>query len=686
MKKLFLFILLLVCVSGFSQTTIPGYTSLPSQYNWLNPAIFQKGPRIQAGGSPVLPGTNTGSGWLYYDTTGTDTGLYVYHHPYFTKVSSVTSAAQGLSLNGNIVELGATSNGAQISGTRRINGKFAGTVGGTTFFFDSLNFVTRQSGVETFASRALYTLISAKVLNAAYTQYSDGLAYTLARDSIVLGGGGTPFASPTYIRMLGYDSSIRISSKWADQYATDSLIWRTDSRNTHLSIYEDSMVYYQGQGEHYVYRLDRETDTTGLDLMAWNRSTWKWVRIPNDIVGGGGSQGLQDVITTDNNLLGNNSIRLNAGTLSIDSADAFSVTLSGDTYADVQLFKVSQDGTGFLGDGTNSVNGTYFAVDDENENHIAGNLKAGLGTKAVRYDPGTGFLTYADTTTGGASGLTVGTTTITSGTNTRVLYNNSGVLGEYTVTGTGTTAVLSTSPTFTTSIISPLVIGGTGTGSSLTLQSTSGVGATDLIDFKVGNNGATQALRINNAGESIFGTSTTDNGTYTLQVNGPAIYTGSTIKLSTGSNTRIDYSTNSVGILGNTQTYLGVSSGTVLVDIRSTGIYMGGSAAAVSTIDIAASMGWATTSTSTDITTGTTQVIVRVDASGAARTITLPAAASSTRRVYVIKKSDSSVNTVTIDGNASETIDGATTRVISTQYAGVVISCNGTGWDVIGTF
>lgn len=50
---------------------------------------------------------------------------------------------------------------------------------------------------------------------------------------------------------------------------------------------------------------------------------------------------------------------------------------------------------------------------------------------------------------GGGGGLTVGTTTITSGTNTRVLYNNSGVLGEYLVTGTGTTAVLSVAPTLT---------------------------------------------------------------------------------------------------------------------------------------------------------------------------------------------------------------------------------------------
>lgn len=52
----------------------------------------------------------------------------------------------------------------------------------------------------------------------------------------------------------------------------------------------------------------------------------------------------------------------------------------------------------------------------------------------------------------GGSGITIGTTTITSGTNTRILYNNAGVVGEYTLTGTGTVVVMQTSPRFITDI------------------------------------------------------------------------------------------------------------------------------------------------------------------------------------------------------------------------------------------
>lgn len=75
--------------------------------------------------------------------------------------------------------------------------------------------------------------------------------------------------------------------------------------------------------------------------------------------------------------------------------------------------------------------------------------------------------------------------------------------------------------------------------------------------------------------------------------------------------------------------------------------------------------------------------ILSVSASGAARTITLPAAASSTGLVIGVKKSDSSTNTVTIDGNASETIDGATTVVLRHQHDAVTLFCDGTGWQVL---
>ena len=74
-----------------------------------------------------------------------------------------------------------------------------------------------------------------------------------------------------------------------------------------------------------------------------------------------------------------------------------------------------------------------------------------------------------------------------------------------------------TTPTFTTSATTPLVIGGTGTTSTLTFKTTTGVGTTnaDMI-FQVGNNGATEAMRILNSGSVGIGTPSPTSAFLTL--------------------------------------------------------------------------------------------------------------------------------------------------------------------------
>lgn len=104
-------------------------------------------------------------------------------------------------------------------------------------------------------------------------------------------------------------------------------------------------------------------------------------------------------------------------------------------------------------------------------------------------------------TTASTLNLVVGTTTVSSGTTTRILYDNAGVLGEYTLTGTGTVVAMATSPTFVTQIIVPKHIGGSGTtGTQLTFQTTTGVGTTDSYSFTGGNNGGTTFATLNNQG------------------------------------------------------------------------------------------------------------------------------------------------------------------------------------------
>lgn len=71
------------------------------------------------------------------------------------------------------------------------------------------------------------------------------------------------------------------------------------------------------------------------------------------------------------------------------------------------------------------------------------------------------------------------------------------------------------------------------------------------------------------------------------------------------------------------------------------------------------------------------------DATAGAITVNLPAVSSNTGLRVCVKKTDASTNVVTLDGNASETIDGATTKALSTQYKAYEILCDGATWHIV---
>jgi hypothetical protein len=89
------------------------------------------------------------------------------------------------------------------------------------------------------------------------------------------------------------------------------------------------------------------------------------------------------------------------------------------------------------------------------------------------------------------------------------------------------------------------------------------------------------------------------------------------------------------------------------------------------------------TKTSAYTMTGSDYMVL-ANAASSAFTITLPPASNAGQMVVIIK-TDSSANTVTVSGAGTDTIQGATTQALSTQYKKLNLISGGTGvWYDVG--
>lgn len=134
------------------------------------------------------------------------------------------------------------------------------------------------------------------------------------------------------------------------------------------------------------------------------------------------------------------------------------------------------------------------------------------------------------TSSGGAGGITIATTTVTGGASGNILYNNAGVVGEYTNTGSGTVNVLQTSPTLITPVL------GVATATTINgLTITSSTGTVTITNAKT--LAVTNTLTFSGTDSTVMTFPTTSktlaandgsNWTFTSQAIGDIVYASST--------------------------------------------------------------------------------------------------------------------------------------------------------------
>ncbi|CAN5255462.1 hypothetical protein BH11BAC5_BH11BAC5_20280 [soil metagenome] len=127
------------------------------------------------------------------------------------------------------------------------------------------------------------------------------------------------------------------------------------------------------------------------------------------------------------------------------------------------------------------------------------------------------------------------------------------------------------------------------------------------------------------------------------------------------------------------------SAGTTLSAVDVSGNMGVGTSTPNSPLQVNGAVATAVASISANATLSAANSLVLVTTgNGSDKTITLPDASSCTGRVYSIKKIDSGSKKVIVDGNGSQTIDGATTyTLLSSKWKYLMIQSDGSNWMII---
>lgn len=290
--------------------------------------------------------------------------------------------------------------GATIT-TSTVNGVTLTTGGGTTTFLNANGAYSTPAGAGTVTSVA-QTVPSFLSISGSPITSSGTLAISYSGTALPIANGGTAVTSvttaPTATAFAGWDANKNLS---ANNHIQGYTAVTTAGATTTLTVGSTFIYYFTGS----------TTQTVTMPVVATLVAGMQWYFV-----------------------------NISSGAVTVQSSGGNTIVVMASQTA--ALFTV----VGIVATDNTSWNTDYKSVVAvSGKKGVFSNSLTLTGTDGSSIAFGTGgTVLYA----GSTIPLTVGSTTIASGTNTRVLFDNSGVLGEYTISGTGSVA-MTASPALT---------------------------------------------------------------------------------------------------------------------------------------------------------------------------------------------------------------------------------------------